>query len=58
MTSCKVCRKPKKYPKKSYASRALHEADPYCSRKCCEQDHGVTHLPGSTARNYSAWYAA
>lgn len=53
MTRCKFCNKPKKAPKAfNYVSKALWEADEFCSRKCCEAAHGITHLKGHTSRNY------
>lgn len=53
--NCAFCGKPKKRPKAfNYVSRALWEADPYCARKCCEADHGITHKKGHTALDYGA----
>ena len=54
MKNCAFCDKPRKIPKTSYATRQEIERDPYCSRKCCEADHGITHLKGHTARDYGA----
>lgn len=31
---CKVC-------KEKRPERAVHDGDPYCSRKCCEEDLGT-----------------
>lgn len=54
MKPCKFCGQPKRIPKKSYASRQEIERDPYCSRRCCEAAHDITHLKGHTARDYGA----
>lgn len=52
MTACKFCGGKKRIPKTSYATRQEIERDPYCSRKCCEADHGISHKKGSTAMDY------
>jgi len=50
MRACKVCAKKIKPPKRQAGINPQHYLDdPYCSRKCCEQDHGVTHLTGHTS---------
>lgn len=38
---CAVCRKRRTIPTTSYASRAQHEADPFCSRRCCHRWYGI-----------------
>jgi hypothetical protein len=43
-TTCIVCGKQKKPPAKLQAgtTKATFLEDPYCSRVCCERDHGIT----------------
>jgi hypothetical protein len=55
--NCIVCGKPKEIPKRppsppmgkrgrprkasNYVAPEVYEQDPYCSRACCEADHGI-----------------
>lgn len=35
------CARKRVIPKKSYAERIEHEADPFCSTSCCRRHHEV-----------------
>lgn len=36
-----LCAKRRKFPESGYATRAVYEADPFCSRVCAEKHFGT-----------------
>lgn len=47
---CAFCGKPKRPPKvKKHPATDQWEDDPYCSRECCEADHGIIPRSGMKA---------
>ena len=48
MTPCQQCGGPRKMPAKFQAPREVYELDEFCTRKCCEEFHGIVVKPSPT----------
>jgi hypothetical protein len=53
---CAQCGKLRTRPPKSYATRVQYDREPFCSRECCQEWHGV--VPGKTVCTIHYYEAA